>query len=42
MYSVCPFVSFTRYLFLLEEDSLQEDTVLTWPLLHATPFLTVE
>jgi hypothetical protein len=29
MYSVCPFVSFTLYLFLLEEDSLQDDTALT-------------
>jgi hypothetical protein len=27
-YSVYPFVSFTHYLFLLEEDRLQEDTVL--------------
>jgi hypothetical protein len=28
MYSVYPFVSFTHYLFLLEEDCSQEDTAL--------------
>jgi hypothetical protein len=28
MYSVCPFVSFTHFLFLLEEDCLQEDMAL--------------
>jgi hypothetical protein len=41
MYSVCPFVSFTHYLFLLEEGSLQEDTVLTSSLCMPS-LLTVE
>jgi hypothetical protein len=41
MYSVCPFVSFTHYLFLLEEDSLQEDTALTSSL-GMLSLLTVE
>jgi hypothetical protein len=41
MYSVCPFVSFTHYLFLLEEDSLQEDTALTSSL-GMPSLLTVE
>jgi hypothetical protein len=41
-YSVCPFVSFTHYLFLLEEDCLQEDMALTSSSLCMSSLLTVE
>jgi hypothetical protein len=42
MYSVCPFLSFTHYLFLLEEDCLQEDTALMLSSLCMSSLLTVE
>jgi hypothetical protein len=41
IYIVCPFVSFTHYLFLIEEDSLQEDTALILSLCMLS-LLTVE
>jgi hypothetical protein len=41
-YSVCPFVSFTHYLFLLEEDRSQEDIALMSSSLCMSSLLTVE